>query len=99
MSSKFSRAEKRVLNSVEDLLWTDWDPIGCGVPRDEYDSYAMQAYSRAKRGETAEEITAYLSEIETGAMGLSPFSGAAERNFRVAKRVIEIVGNSSADAP
>lgn len=25
--------------SVRRILWEDWNPIGCGVPRDEYDDY------------------------------------------------------------
>lgn len=25
--------------SVRKILWEDWDPIGCGVPQDEYDDY------------------------------------------------------------
>jgi hypothetical protein len=60
MSSRFTRSNKEVLRAVEELLWKEWDPIGCGVPRDEYDSYAGQAYSRAMRGEDVEEIACYL---------------------------------------
>jgi hypothetical protein len=29
--------------SVRKILWEDWDPIGCGVPKDEYDDYAPGA--------------------------------------------------------
>jgi hypothetical protein len=91
MASRFTNAERQVLTAVEELLWTEWDPIGCGVPRDEYDSYAMQAYGRAKRGEEADQIAKYLTEVEAHAMGLSPHAGDQERNLAVAKRVTEIV--------
>ena len=36
------RAVKRQLSDVNLILWAAWDPIGCGVPVDEYESYAPQ---------------------------------------------------------
>ena len=91
MVSRFSREERDVLKSIEELLWTDWDPIGCGVPRDEYDRYAIQAYSRAKRGEAAGKIADYLTEVELVTMGLGPVPEGPKRNRDVAERVVAIV--------
>jgi hypothetical protein len=52
-----TKAETRAINQV---LWRDWDPIGCGVPEDEYESYVWPVYKllidRAPRG----EVEAYL---------------------------------------
>lgn len=28
--------------SVRRILWENWDPIGCGVPLDEYDDYVPE---------------------------------------------------------
>lgn len=52
-----TKAETRAINQI---LWRDWDPIGCGVPEDEYDIFVWPVYKllidEASRG----EIAAYL---------------------------------------
>ena len=55
---------------VNQILWTEWDPIGCGVPDDEYRSYARVVADKAVKGETAEQIMTYLYWAENDRMGL-----------------------------
>lgn len=55
--SRDTKAETRAINQI---LWRDWDPIGCGVPEDEYQSYVWPVYKLLIEGKPREEIEAYL---------------------------------------
>lgn len=55
--SRDTKAETRLINSI---LWTDWDPIGCGVPKDEYESYVWPVYKLLIDGAPREDVVAYL---------------------------------------
>lgn len=57
--SRDTKAETRAINSV---LWRDWDPIGCGVPEDEYESYVWPVYKLLLDGAPREAIADYLRE-------------------------------------
>lgn len=46
--------------AVRKILWEDWDPIGCGVPQDEYDDYAGPVLRLLIEGKAAAEIADYL---------------------------------------
>ena len=45
-------------------LHKHWDPIGCGVPEDEYDSYALPVFGMLYHGASPEEVAARLSEFQ-----------------------------------
>jgi len=91
MANQFSSSDSQTLRSVQDLLRTEWEPIGVGVPIGEYNSYAMQAVLRARRHDSAEKIANYLTKVETRTIGLNLVPGVRERNLKVAQRVLEIV--------
>jgi len=91
MASQFSSSESQTLRNVQDLLRQEWEPIGVGVPIGEYNGYAMQAFSRARRHDSAEKIANYLTKVETRTIGLNLAPGVRERNLKVAQRVLEIV--------
>lgn len=54
------------LNAIEQLLRDDWDPIELmpHLPADEYDTYAMQVFSKLNSGASVEEVANYLSDSE-----------------------------------
>jgi hypothetical protein len=52
-----TKAETRAINAI---LWKDWDPIGCGVPEDEYWSYVWPVYKLLIDGAGRDEVAAYL---------------------------------------
>lgn len=54
-----TKAEARAINAI---LWKDWDPIGCGVPEDEYKSYVWPVYKLLIDGAPRETIAGYLRE-------------------------------------
>ena len=55
--SRDTKAEARAINAI---LWKDWDPIGCGVPEDEYESYVWPVYKLLIDGEPRDKVGAYL---------------------------------------
>lgn len=57
--SRDTKAETRAINTI---LWKDWDPIGCGVPEDEYESYVWPVYKLLIDGAPREAIASYLRE-------------------------------------
>lgn len=61
------------LEAIKKLLHYDWDPIGvAGIEEaiDEYDSYAVQVYSKLKAGKSVDEVAAYLAYVVTKLIGL-----------------------------
>ena len=52
-----TKAKSRAINAI---LWRDWDPIGCGVPEDEYESYVWPVYKLLIDGAPRAELAAYL---------------------------------------
>lgn len=66
-----ARRAKRGFEAVRRILWEDWDPIGCGVPQDEYDSYAWPVLEMLQRRAGRDEIDAYLRWASDKAM-MSP---------------------------
>lgn len=85
------------LNRLREIGWTSWDPIGLAdtdCPRDEYDSYLLQAVSQLRQGQPVEGVSAYLEEIASQHMGLgtsTPSSRAA--SDQTAKLISEYLGN------
>lgn len=55
--SRDTKAETRAINTI---LWQDWDPIGRGVPEDEYESYVWPVYKLLIDGAAREDVVAYL---------------------------------------
>jgi hypothetical protein len=76
------------VDAIRMILITDWDPIGCGVPDDEYDCYIGAIFALMQRQVSAEELAQHLEMIETRTMCLQ---SNADRNRRVAKSLLEII--------
>ena len=55
-----SRDTKAEPAAIRKILHQDWDPIGCGVPEDEYDSYVWPVYALLVRNARRDEVAAYL---------------------------------------
>jgi len=64
-----AKAEARAINTI---LWRDWDPIGCGVPEDEYESYVWPLYKLLIECGSRAEIETYLRETAEGMGVKSP---------------------------
>lgn len=73
------------------ILMEEWDPIGVrGVPEasDEYDSYLGQIGERLRAGQGADEIAAFLTDLEEVRMGLTVSGVARNRNVALAQRLV-----------
>lgn len=46
--------------AIRKILHQDWDPIGCGVPEDEYDSYLWPVLRLLQDGAARDDIADYL---------------------------------------
>lgn len=76
---------------LRQLLFWLWDPIGVNDAfpdtADEYDAYVRTLLSRLRQGMTADDVAAYLLEVERGPMGLAVGHAAPRRD--VAERVVD----------
>lgn len=54
---------------VRKILWEDWDPIGCGVPADEYDDYVGPVLRLLIEKAPPERLAAYLRETAAETIG------------------------------
>lgn len=79
---------KANVDAIRSLLLAEWDPIGCGVPKDEYDSYIPSIYHLIERRVSIEELAVHLQEIEDQQMCLP---ARLEVNCRVAKMLLELM--------
>lgn len=66
---------------------SEWNPIRCGVPDDEYDSYIPVIYRLIHERVSIDELATHLQEIETQRIGLAP---RPKVNQRVAKMLLEL---------
>lgn len=79
---------KADVSTIREILNGDWNPIGCGVPEDEYDSYIPDLYRLMQRGVSLEELRGVLDAIESEKMGLQ---AVPERNRHVAQLLIALM--------
>jgi len=63
-----NRRARQIQMEIGKVLWEDWNPIGCEVPRDEYDAYVGPIYSLLSRGALAADIARHLSSVEMDAI-------------------------------
>jgi hypothetical protein len=78
---------------VHRLFSAEWDHVGITggqETHDEYDDYALHAYSMAAHGKTAEEIADYLVKMEAEYMGLGQRPGRRELCRAIAEKTIAI---------
>jgi hypothetical protein len=79
---------KADVDAIRPILMNEWDPIGCGVPDDEYDSYIPVIYHFMQSRVSVETLAAHLEAIETKRMGLS---ARPKINVRVAELLLDLM--------
>lgn len=65
------RDTKVETRKIAQILWRDWDPIGCGVPEDEYDIFVWPVYKLLIEDKPRAEIEAYLRWAADQAVAVS----------------------------
>ncbi len=58
-------------DAIRKLLLEEWQPLGPGVPDDEYDQYSMGIWSRLEKGASVDEVKKYLHWAATENMGMT----------------------------
>jgi len=79
---------KADVDAIRPILMSEWDPIGCGVPDDEYDGYIPEIYNLMQARVSVEELASRLQDIETQRMGLL---AQPEVDRRVAKMLLDLM--------
>lgn len=79
---------KHLYQTVSQILWQDWDPIGVHdiAPKDEYEGYVAEIARMLQQRYTQQEIARKLYTFETENMGLI---GNMEHCLEVAKKLIK----------
>jgi hypothetical protein len=83
-----SRDWKTLVDAIRKILYTEWDPIGCGVPEDEYDSYIGAIYGLLQSRTDVTKLADHLEELETNSMGLT---ANPQNNRRVAEMLLRVM--------
>lgn len=60
MTRPEAKRANAAFDEVRAVLHGEWDPIGCGVPLDEYDSYAWPVLDLLKKKVGRAEVETYL---------------------------------------
>ena len=69
----------RGMRELRLLVWAMWDPIGCGVPIDEYDGYLFRIASLLGSRASEQALADELARIRRDEIGLPPDEGADAR--------------------
>jgi hypothetical protein len=84
---KYHERARRYHEAIHDILIKEWDPIGMGVPQDEYDSYIPQIYKRLITRASEQNLFDYLWWVETTNMGLS---GNRTRTWEIVHKLFQL---------
>jgi len=90
MSDNRKKRAADIQESIRQILYREWDPIGvCDLaPEDEYDSYIGPVYQILAGSRSEEELIEYLFHTERDTIGLPCES--PEQLRTVARRFLEI---------
>ena len=88
---KLSAKQIKLYKDIDEILWTDWDPIGMKMfddwPRDEYQSYVPIIFNLKIKGECVDSIASKLYEMQTETMEID---GGYENCKRVAEKIFNL---------
>ena len=94
MEIKLPPRELALYRAIDEILWTDWDPIGIHPwgPRDEYHAYLPKVFQLALAG-NVDNIADYLFSVATEQMGLTT---ERNRHLAIAEKVLNARSTSHA---
>ncbi len=87
MGKKLPPDQQALYERIDEILWSEWDPIGVSdVPeaRDEYYAYLPEVFRLTIDGASATSIAEYLHEVANDRMGLS---SEMEPHLKVATKI------------
>jgi hypothetical protein len=75
------------LEPLREIGLRDWNPIGAGVPIDEYDTYLLRAAGQIVNGKSDDAVADYLVSVEVEDIGLGPAPDLRKRALAVASAI------------
>lgn len=81
---------KELYTKIDEILWSDWDPIGLNeieTVRDEYTSYVPYIVSLKMKGADVEKIAKHLFQLESVSIGMS---GSIEHCAEIAQKIVDL---------
>lgn len=88
MGQKLPPEQIKLYKAIDDILWSEWDPIGISntdCPRDEYHAYLPRVFSIAMGTNDPQMIGDYLEWVVVNRMGLESNMG---QSIDIARRVL-----------
>ncbi len=82
---------QRLFESVREVLFREWDPIGVNdkpLCQDEYDNYARTICRYLNDRADAYKIAHYLSQVQRTSIGMPNIDD--DQNQRIARRLLEL---------
>jgi hypothetical protein len=83
---------KKLYKAIDEILWSDWDPLGMNDiddVRDEYQSYALQICGLKIHGANQETIAQKLYDFQRDEMSMP---GSIENCRQIAEKIINLKG-------
>ena len=74
------------------ILWATWDPIGAGVPADEYESYADTIGELLRARRSPNDLAAALAEIRRAWMELPPDAADIDAAYKLDEWYLTVTG-------
>jgi hypothetical protein len=93
MTDSREKRAAEIQDSIRQILFHDWDPIGVSgtAPEDEYDSYIAPVYRILAGSRSEDELVACLHRLGDDIMGVSPTAAQYDDQFRpVARKLLEL---------
>ncbi len=93
MGKKLGARDASAYESLDRLLFREWDPIGVYAmdgPDEEYQGYLPEFWRLVREGAPAEDVAGYLGKIEAECMGMDPTT-SLEHRLDVARKAAALV--------
>ena len=93
MTDSKGRRAAEIQDSIRQILYREWDPIGvCGeAPEDEYDSYIAPVYRILVGGRSEQELVEFLFRTARDTIGVaSDTAEHLEFGRPIARRLLEL---------
>ena len=89
MGKKLPADQLQLYKGIDEILWTDWDPIGVSghAPRDEYRMYLPEVFGLVLENAAPTEIAEYLHKIVAERMALP---SCVDNHLPVAEKIVRL---------
>lgn len=90
MGQRLSPEQQTLYKLVDNILWTEWDPVGINTveaARDEYYNYLFPLMTLLLQGADEHRISVFLYQCETMDLGMK---GCKHHCDEIAKRISHI---------